>query len=234
MSDMEYTINGSDMQVVDFLLHPGQTIHAEPGLMLYMDQGIDMSTGTGGIMSGIKRWIGGADFFLSEFTQQGHSSSHVGFAAMYPGKIKALSINQGPAGTFLCQKDSFICKEDSVQLEVAFTKKLRAGFFGGDGFILQKLSGQGLAFIQAGGHIIEKQLAAGETLRVDTGALVAFSSTVEYSVTWVKGVKNILFGQEGLFLTQLKGPGTVYLQSLTLSRLVDRIACVLGPSNNNS
>lgn len=224
MADViDYTLYGDDMQIVEIELDPGEGVRAEAGAMIYMEQGIRMQTGTsGGLFKGFKRMVTGESFFITTFMNEGRQKSRVGFGAPYPGKIIPLDL-QKVGGKFLCQKDSFLCAARGVEIELAFTKKIGAGLFGGEGFILQRLSGDGMAFIHAGGTIIEKDLAAGETVRVDTGCLAAFAATVDYDIQFVGGFKNALFGGEGLFMATLTGPGKVYLQSLPLSRLADRI-----------
>jgi uncharacterized protein (TIGR00266 family) len=182
-----------------------------------------MQTGTGGgIFKGFKRAITGESFFITSFVNTGQGKAHVGFAAPYPGSIIPIDLG-AVGGRFLCQKDSFLCAAQGVEIEVAFTKRIGAGIFGGEGFILQRLEGDGMTFMHAGGTVIEKDLADGETLRVDTGCLVAFAPTVDYDIKFVGGFTNALFGGEGLFLANLTGPGKVYLQSLPFSRLADRI-----------
>lgn len=224
MADViEYKIYGDDLQLVEVELDPGEGVRAEAGTMTYMEQGIEMQTSTGGgLLRGLKRAVTGESFFITSFLNQSNRKSHVAFAAPYPGKVIPLDLPQ-LGGQFLCQKDSFLCAAQGVEIEVAFTKRLGAGFFGGEGFILQRLQGDGLVFVHAGGTIIEKDLAAGETLRVDTGCLVAFAPSVDYDIQLVGGFKNALFGGEGLFLAKMTGPGRVYLQSLPFSRLADRI-----------
>ncbi len=231
MADViDYKIYGDDLQLVEIELDPGEGVRAEVGTMTYMEDGIKMDTSTGGsgIMSGLfkgfKRAITGESFFITTFLYNGAAGSkgHVGLAAPYPGTIIPLDLG-ALGGQFLCQKDSFLCAAAGIEIEVAFTKKLSAGFFGGEGFILQRLEGDGMAFVHAGGTIIEKNLAAGETLRVDTGCLVAFAPSVSYDIQFVGGFKNALFGGEGLFLAKMSGPGKVFLQSLPLSRLAGRI-----------
>jgi uncharacterized protein (TIGR00266 family) len=224
MADIiDYTIFGDDLQLIEVELDPGEGVRAEAGTMTYMDQSIEMQTGTGGgIFKGLKRAITGESFFITTFLNNGGGKAHVAFAAPYPGKIIPLQLTE-LGGTFLCQKDSFLCAAQGIEIEVAFTKKLGAGIFGGEGFILQRLQGDGLAFVHAGGTIIEKNLAVGETLRADTGCLVAFAPSVTYDINFVGGFTNALFGGEGLFLAKLTGPGKVYLQSLPFSRLADRI-----------
>lgn len=220
---IDYKIFGDDMQLVEIELDPGEGVRAEAGAMTYMTQGIEMVTeASGGLMGGLKRAVTGESFFITSFINRGNGKQQVAFGAPYPGKIIPLELKD-LGGTFLCQKDSYLCSAMGIEIDVAFTKKIGAGLFGGEGFILQKLVGQGLAFVHAGGTIIKKELAAGETVRVDTGCLVAFAPTVDYDVTMVGGFKNMLFGGEGLFLATLTGPGLIYLQSLPLSRLADRI-----------
>ncbi|MGF7059612.1 TIGR00266 family protein [Brassicibacter mesophilus] len=224
MSDIiDYKIHGDDMQIVEIELDSGEGVRAEAGTMMYMEDGIEMQTSTGGgIFSGFKRMVTGESFFITTFLYNGRGKGHVAFGAPYPGKIIPIELDYF-GGRFLCQKDAFLCAARGIEIEVAFTKKLGAGFFGGEGFILQRLEGRGLAFIHAGGTIVKKELGPNETLRVDTGCLVGFSQTVDYDIQFVGGFKNALFGGEGLFLAKLTGPGTVYLQSLPLSRLSDRI-----------
>ncbi len=224
MADIiDYKIFGDDMQIVEIELDPGEGVRAEVGAMMYMEDGIEMQTSTGGgLFKGFKRMITGESFFITTFLFQGSGKGRVSFGAPYPGKIIPVELNNF-GGQFLCQKDAFLCAASGVEIEIAFTKKLGAGLFGGEGFILQRLTGDGRAFIHAGGTIIKKELKQGERLRVDTGCLVAFAPTVEYDIQFVGGFKNALFGGEGLFLAVLRGPGTVYLQSLPFSRLADRI-----------
>lgn len=227
--EIEYNLIGDDMQLVEIILDPQETVRAEAGTMMYMDQNIKMETGTsGGLMSGLKRMFTGESFFITSFTNMGRNKEKVGFASPYPGKIIPLDLAE-KGGEFLCQKDAFLCAAHGIEIEVAFTKKFGAGLFGGEGFILQRLTGDGLAFIHAGGTIIERELKPGEILRVDTGCVVGFSPSVNYDVEFVGGFKNALFGGEGLFLVNLTGPGKVYLQSLPFSKLVDRIQRGLRP-----
>ncbi|MCO6357151.1 uncharacterized protein (TIGR00266 family) [Roseivirga pacifica] len=231
--EIEYNLIGDDMQLVEIILDPNETVRAEAGTMMYMDQHINMDTGTGGgLMKGLKRMFTGESFFITSFTNQGREKEKVGFASPYPGKIVPIDLLQ-KGGEFLCQKDAFLCAAHGIEIEVAFTKRFGAGLFGGEGFILQRLTGDGLAFIHAGGTIIERDLKPGETLRVDTGCLVGFAPTVNYDVQFIGGFKNALFGGEGLFLVNLTGPGKVYLQSLPFSKLVDRIHRALPPARSN-
>lgn len=191
--------------------------------MMYMGKGIEMQTSTGGgLFKGFKRIITGESFFITTFLYNGRGKGHVAFGAPYPGKIIPLELDK-LGGSFLCQKDAFLCAARGIEIEVAFTKRIGAGLFGGEGFILQRLEGAGMAFVHAGGTIIKRDLKAKETLRVDTGCLVALSPSVDYDIQFVGGFKNALFGGEGIFLARLTGPGQVYLQSLPFSRLADRI-----------
>jgi uncharacterized protein (TIGR00266 family) len=224
MADViDFRIVGDDLQLVEIELDPGEAVRAEVGTMTYMDDGIQMQTSTGGgLLKGLKRVVTGESFFITDFTNTSRHKARVAFAAPYPGRIIPLDL-AALGGSFLCQKDSFLCAARGIEVDVAFTRKLGAGLFGGEGFILQRLSGNGLAFVHAGGTIIERDLAAGETIKVDTGCLVAFAPSVDYDIRFVGGFKNALFGGEGLFLATLTGPGKVYLQSLPLSRLADRI-----------
>lgn len=224
MADIiDYKIHGDDMQIVEIELDPSEGVRAEVGAMMFMEEGIQMETGTGGgIFKGLRRMLTGDGFFICTFYNTAGVKRCVSFGAPYPGKIIALDLQQ-VGGTFICQKDSFLCAANGVDIDIAFTKKMGAGLFGGEGFILQRLSGDGLAFVHAGGMIIKRELRDRETLRVDTGCIVAMAPTVDYDIRFVGGFKNALFGGEGLFLASLTGPGTVYLQSLPLSRLADRI-----------
>jgi uncharacterized protein (TIGR00266 family) len=220
---IDYKIFGDDLQLVEIELDPGEGVRAEAGTMTYMEDGIEMQTSTGGgIFKGLKRAITGESFFITNFLNNGSGKGHAAFAAPYPGKIIAIDLDDF-GGQLLCQRDSFLCAAQGVEIEVAFTKKIGAGIFGGEGFILQRLEGDGMTFVHAGGTVIEKELAQGETLRVDTGCLVAFASTVDYDIQFIGGFTNALFGGEGLFLARMTGPGKVYLQSLPFSRIADRV-----------
>ncbi len=224
MADViDYTIHGDDMQLVEIELDPGEGIRAEAGAMMYMEEGIEMQTSTGGgLFKGFKRMITGESFFITTFLYSGSGKGHVAFGAPYPGKIIPLDL-ETVGGTYLCQKDAFLCAANGIDIDIAFTKRLGAGFFGGEGFILQRLQGDGLAFLHAGGTIVKKDLGPGETLRVDTGCLVGFAPSVDYDIQFIGGFKNALFGGEGIFLAKMTGPGTVFLQSLPFSRLADRV-----------
>ncbi|MEM0912886.1 MAG: TIGR00266 family protein [Pseudomonadota bacterium] len=230
--EVDYEIIGNSMQVVEVELDPAETVVAEAGAMTYMEDGIEFETKMGdgsqpdeGVMSKLfsaaKRKFTGESIFTTYFTNQGEGKRRVAFGAPYPGQIIAL--NMAEAGQrFICQKDSFLCAALGTKISVTLNRKLGAGFFGGEGFILQKIEGDGMAFIHAGGTLIKKQLK-GDSLRVDTGCLVGFTDGIEYDIQRAGGLKSMLFGGEGLFLTTLTGHGTVYLQSLPFSRLADRM-----------
>ncbi|MBL4577055.1 MAG: TIGR00266 family protein, partial [Flavobacteriales bacterium] len=214
-------------------LDPNETVIAEAGSFMAMEDDIEMNTifGDGskeseGIMSKIfsagKRVLTGESLFMTAYTHMGAGKKHVTFASPYPGKIIPIDLSQR-GGKLICQKDAFLCAAQGVSIGIEFQRKLGAGFFGGEGFIMQKLEGDGMAFIHAGGTILERNLQAGHTLKVDTGCLVAFEQTVDYDIQFVGGIKNTLFGGEGLFFATLKGPGTVWIQSLPFSRLADKI-----------
>ena len=225
MADViDYKIYGDDMQVVEIELDPREGVRAEVGAMLYMEDGIQMQTGTGGgIFAGFKRMLTGAGFFISNFVNEGTGKRHVGFSAPFPGKIVALDLSQY-GGEFICQKHAFLCAAAGTEIEIAFTRKLGAGLFGGEGFILQKLQGDGLTFMHAGGTILKRELAAGERLRVDTGCIVGFAPSVDYDIQFVGGIKTAIFGGEGLFLASLRGPGKVVIQSMTLQKMRRELA----------
>lgn len=227
--DIEYRIVGSEMQYVEILLDPGETVVAEAGSMMYMGQGIEMETrfGTadGGLfdklLSAGKRVLTGESLFLTTFTFRGQGKGKVAFASPYPGKILPLDLRT--TGPVLCQKDSYLCSAFGVNVSLAFTKRFGAGLFGGEGFILQKLEGDGMVLVHAGGTVATVDLGPGERLRVDTGCLVAFQPSVSYDIRFVGSVKSALFGGEGLFFAEMTGPGRVLLQSLPFSRLAGRI-----------
>jgi uncharacterized protein (TIGR00266 family) len=230
--EVDYEIIGSDMQLVEVELDPSEVVIAEAGAMNYMTEGItfesrmgDGSKADSGFMSKIfnagKRFITGESIFMTHFTNSGHGKQRVAFAAPYPGQIIAVNMAE-IGGSLLCQKDAFLCAALGTEVSVAYTKKLGAGFFGGEGFVLQNLIGDGMAFIHAGGTVVKKELK-GETLRVDTGCIVGFDASIEYSIERAGNLKSMIVGGEGLFLATLKGHGTVYLQSMPFSRLCDRI-----------
>ena len=230
--EIDYQLIGDDLQAVIVTLDPGEAVVAEAGGMMYMQDGIRMATTLdannqgggllGKLMGAGKRILTGESFFITMFANEASQRRDVAFAAPYPGKILAADL-QDWGGTLLAQKDSFLCAARGIDVGIAFTKKIGAGFFGGEGFILQKLQGDGLAFLHACGSLEMMELKAGERLRVDTGCLVAFQPSVQYDIQMVPGIKTALFGGEGLFFVQLTGPGKVILQTLPFSRLADRI-----------
>lgn len=227
-----YQIHGDDMQVVEIELDRGETVVAEAGVMNWMEDGISFETKMGdgsrpeaGLMdklfSAAKRTISGESVFMTHFTNNAGTMRRVAFAAPYPGKIIPIDL-AAFGGELLCQKDAFLCAALGTGISIAFTKRFGAGLFGGEGFILQRLQGDGLSFVHSGGTVIEKELR-GETLRVDTGCLVAFSPALEYDIEMAGNLKSMFFGGEGLFLATLKGRGRLYLQTLPFSRLADRV-----------
>lgn len=231
--EVDYEIIGNDMQVVEVELDPGETVVAEAGAMNWMEDGISFEakmgdgsdSGGGGLLGKLmnagKRMLTGESLFMTHFTNNSSAKKRAAFAAPYPGKI--IPINLGETdGELLCQKDSFLCAALGTKISIAFTKKIGAGFFGGEGFILQKLNGDGMVFIHAGGTVVKKTLN-NETLRVDTGCIVGFSSGIDYDIEKAGNLKSMFFGGEGLFLATLRGTGVVYLQSLPFSRMADRI-----------
>ena len=232
---IDFEIIGQEMQFVEIVLDPGEAAIAEAGSFFYMDPGIKMETifGDGSqqaqqagffgkLAAGAKRVLTGESLFMTVFGNGAQTRQKVSFAAPYPGKIIPVDLRQHN-GTLLCQKDAFLCAAKGISVGIAWNKKLGAGLFGGEGFILQKIEGQGLAFIHAGGTIVSRDLQPGETLRLDTGCLVAFEPRVTYDIQWVGGFKSALFGGEGLFFATLTGPGRVWLQSLPFSRLAGRM-----------
>ncbi len=212
---MEHEIIGDNLQMVVVKLSSNEMAYAEAGAMVYMSQSMQMNTkAKGGLLKGLKRTLAGETFFMTEFTPSG--DGFVAFAGNAPGKIRPIELK---GNEFLVQKDAFLCAENSVDLDIAFTKKLGAGLFGGEGFILEKLSGNGTAFIHACGDFVEMNLAPGEVIKVDTGSVVGFDSTVGYDITRAGNVKSMVFGGEGIFLTTLTGPGHIILQSMTVANL---------------
>ncbi|HEX7087356.1 MAG TPA: TIGR00266 family protein [Vicinamibacterales bacterium] len=232
--DIDFRIFGEDMQFVEVELDPGESAIAEAGAMMYMTDGIQMETvfgdgsnqGRTGIMGALlgagKRLLTGESLFMTVFTNHGRGKHRVAFAAPYAGRILALDL-ASLGGQLICQKDSFLCAARGVSIGIHFQRKIGVGLFGGEGFIMQKLEGDGLCFAHAGGMVHPIDLQAGETLRVDTGCLVALQPSVSYDIEFVGKVKTAFFGGEGLFFATLRGPGKVWLQSLPLSRLADRI-----------
>lgn len=230
--EVDYEILGNDLQVVEVELDPSETVIAEAGAMNWMDNGINFQAKMGDgsntdssffskVFSAGKRMITGESLFMTHFTNEGNGKKKIAFAAPYPGSI--IPLDMAKLGEkIICQKDSFLCAALGTKLDIAFTKKLGSGFFGGEGFILQSLEGDGMAFVHAGGTVVKKELK-GEVLKVDTGCIVAFTEGIEYDIQRAGNLKSMFFGGEGLFLATLKGTGTVYLQSLPFSRLADRI-----------
>lgn len=232
--DIDYHIYGEEMQFVEIELDPMETVIAEAGSFMMMEDGIEMATifGDGShsegsglwgkLLSAGKRIITGESLFMTAYTHAGDGKKRASFAAPYPGKIIPLDLSQLD-GKIICQKDAFLCAAKGVSVGIEFSQKLGRGFFGGEGFIMQKLEGDGMAFVHAGGSIIEKKLELGEVLKIDTGCLVAFTRDVDYDIEMVRGVRNMIFGGEGIFFARLEGPGTVWIQSLPFSRLADRV-----------
>ena len=229
---IDYRIVGDDMQGVIITLDPGEAVFAEAGGMMYMEDGIEMATTldpnnqAGGLFGKLlgagKRLLTGESFFITMFGNAARVRRDVAFATPTPGKIFVADLKQW-GGEIIAQKDAFLVAARGIDLDIAFTKKLGAGFFGGEGFILQSLKGDGLAFLSASGTLIERELARGEVLRVDTGCLVAMQASVDYDIEMVKGVKNMVFGGEGMFYVKLTGPGRVIMQTLPFSRLAARV-----------
>ena len=234
MDVVDYEIKGSEMQFVEVELDPGEAAVGEAGSLFYMDAGITMDTvfgdGSGGQGGGFfgkllgagKRLVTGESLFTTVYTNQTHQKLRVAFAAPYPGKILPMDLRQ-LGGMLICQKDAFLCAARGVSLGIYFQQKLSVGFFGGEGFIMQKLEGDGLAFVHAGGTVLRRELAPGQTLMVDTGCVVAFTPSVNFEIQYVGKIKTAMFGGEGLFLAKLSGPGTLWLQSLPFSRLASRV-----------
>ncbi|MGB1110636.1 MAG: TIGR00266 family protein, partial [Gammaproteobacteria bacterium] len=230
--EVDYELKGDDLQLVEVELDPQETVIAEAGAMNYMEDGIafeakmgdgsDVDSGfMGKLFSAGKRMITGESLFMTHFTNHGQGKKRAAFAAPFPGKIIDLNMDQ-VGGRILCQKDSFLCAALGTKVDIAFNRKLGAGFFGGEGFILQSLEGDGMAFLHAGGTVVKRQLN-NETLRLDTGCLVAFTPGIDYDIARAGGLKSMFFGGEGLFLATLRGTGTVWMQSLPFSRLADRV-----------
>src|SRR5256714_2637576 len=233
MHEIDFKIYGDDMQFVEVELDPQEAVVAEAGGMMYMEDGIEMETifgdGSqqnsgflGALMGAGKRLLIGESLFMTVFQNRGQGKKRVAFGAPYPGKIIPIHRTE-VGGELLAQKDAFLCAAKGVSLGIAFTKRFGAGLFGGEGFILERLQGDGLAFIHAGGTIYQRDLGPGEVLRVDTGCIVAFQPTVDFDIQFVGKIKSALFGGEGLFFATLRGPGRIWLQSLPFSRMADRI-----------
>ena len=231
--EIDYLIRGEEMQCVEIELDPTETAIAEAGSFMMMDEGVQMETIFGDgrgqekgffgkLMSAGKRVLTGESLFMTAFTNTGQGKKKVLFASPYPGKIIPMDL-QLLGGKMICQKDAFLCAAKGVAVGIEFQKKLGTGLFGGEGFIMQKLEGDGLAFVHAGGHVMERELQPGELLKIDTGCIVAFTPSCDYDIQFVGGIKNTLFGGEGLFFATLRGPGKVWIQSLPISRLASRV-----------
>ncbi|MFZ7102911.1 MAG: TIGR00266 family protein [Peptococcaceae bacterium] len=233
--EIDFQIHGADMQFVEIGLDPGETVVAEAGAMMYMDgavqsdtvfgDGSDRDRGKGfmdKVMGAGKRALTGESLFMTTFTNAGMDKKVVAFAAPYPGKVISLDLTDCQ-GQLICQRDAFLCAAKGIAVEIAFQKKIGAGLFGGEGFIMQRLVGDGLVFLHAGGTIMKKELQAGEVLKLDTGCLVAMTAGISYDVEFVGNLRSAIFGGEGLFLATLRGPGQVWLQSLPFSRLANRM-----------
>ncbi|MGC9467977.1 MAG: TIGR00266 family protein [Anaerolineae bacterium] len=220
---MRYEIHGTVMQTLDVYLAQGETMYTESGGMAWMKGNVEMKTDTkGGLMAGLGRKLAGESLFMTTYVNNGPAEALVVFAPEAPGKV--VPVKLGPNQSMICQRDAFMCAESSVELSMHFRKRLGTGFFGGEGFILQKITGPGYAFLEIPGEVREYSLAAGETMRVDPGHIALFEPSVNYDITMVKGLTNVLFGGEGLFLATLTGPGRVWLQSLPLSNLAGKLA----------
>ncbi|MEM9991677.1 MAG: TIGR00266 family protein [Bacteroidota bacterium] len=240
--EIDYQIHGTEMQFVEIELDPLETVIAESGAFMMMESGIEMATifgdgsQSGGsglfgkLLSAGKRLITGESLFMTAYTHNGAGKKTVAFASPYPGRIIALNLAEY-RGKIICQKDAFLCAAKGVAVGVEFSRKIGRGLFGGEGFIMQKLEGDGMAFMHAGGTVIQKTLAVGEVLKVDTGCLVGFTQEINYDIEFVKGIRNKLFGGEGFFFASLRGPGNVWIQSLPFARLAGR---VLANANFNS
>jgi uncharacterized protein (TIGR00266 family) len=233
--EIDYCIFGEEMQCVEIELDPQETVVAESGSFMMMDDGLRMDTifgdgSKGSQQSGLfgklvgagKRLLTGESLFMTAFTNESAWRKKVSFAAPYAGKIIPLDLHE-LGGKVVCQKDAFLCAAKGVSIGIEFQRKLGTGLFGGEGFIMQKLEGDGMAFVHAGGYVMARQLAAGEMLKVDTGCIVAYTRNIDYDIQFVGGIRNTIFGGEGLFFATLKGPGTVWLQTLPVSRLASRI-----------
>ncbi|MEO5984104.1 MAG: TIGR00266 family protein [Ferruginibacter sp.] len=232
--DIDYKIYGEELQFVELELDPGETAIAESGSFLMMDNGVQMQTifgdgsqqqGTGlfgKLLGAGKRLLTGESLFMTAFTNSGNGKKKVSFAAPYTGKIIPLDL-QKLNGKIIAQKDAFLCAAKGVSVGIEFQRRLGTGIFGGEGFIMQKLEGDGMCFVHAGGYVVERELRAGEVLKIDTGCVVAYTASIDFDIEFIKGVKNWMFGGEGLFFASLRGPGKVWIQSLPISRLAGRI-----------
>ena len=237
--EIDYKIHGEELQCVEIELDPQEAVISEPGSFMMMTDGVQMQTlfgdgtETGGLMGKLfsagKRLLTGENLFMTVYTNTSSQKRHITFAAPYSGKIIPLDLSK-LGGRVICQKDSFLCAAKGVSVGIEFQRKLGTGLFGGEGFIMQKLEGDGMAFVHSGGYVVEKELQPGEILKVDTGCIVAFTNTVSYDIQFVGGIKNTIFGGEGLFFAQLRGPGKVWIQTLPISRLASRILQYASPA----
>ena len=240
--EIDYKIHGEELQCVEIELDPQEAVISEPGSFMMMTDGIQMETlfgdgtETGGLLGKLfsagKRLLTGENLFMTVYTNTSQQKRQVTFAAPYSGKIIPLDLSD-LGGKVICQKDSFLCAAKGVSVGIEFQRKLGTGLFGGEGFIMQKLEGDGMAFVHSGGTLAKRELAAGEIMKVDTGCIVGFSKDVDYDIEFIGGIKNSIFGGEGLFFATLRGPGIVYVQSLPFSRLADRIIAS-APRNGGS
>jgi uncharacterized protein (TIGR00266 family) len=242
--EIDYQIFGEEMQYVEIELDPQEIVIAEAGSFMMMDNNIHMETifGDGSeqqsglfgkLLNAGKRVLTGESLFMTAFINQNNTKGKVSFASPYPGKILPIDLTQFQ-GKFICQKSSFLCAAKGVSVGIEFSKKIGRGLFGGEGFIMQKIEGDGMAFVHSGGTLAKRELRAGEVLKVDTGCIVGFTKDIDYDIEFIGGIKNSVFGGEGLFYAILRGPGTVYVQSLPFSRLADRIIASAPRSGGSS
>ena len=239
--EIDYRIFGEEMQYVEVELDPSETAVAESGAFMMMDDGVQMQTifgdgsdqqGGGGLMGKLfsagKRLLTGESLFMTAFTNMGYGKKRVSFASPYPGKIIPLNLmNLG--GSVICQKDAFLCAAKGVAINIEFQRRLGTGLFGGEGFIMQRLQGDGMAFMHAGGHVFERELQAGEMVKIDTGCLVGYTAGVHFDIEYIGGIRNKIFGGEGVFFATLRGPGKIWVQTLPVSRLASRILSFAAP-----
>jgi uncharacterized protein (TIGR00266 family) len=238
--EIDYRIFGEEMQYVEVELDPNETAIAESGAFMMMDDGIQMQTilgdgsqqQNGGIMGKLfsagKRLLVGESLFMTAFTNVGYGKKRVSFASPYPGKIIPLNLMQ-LGGAVICQKDAFLCAAKGVAINIEFQRKLGTGLFGGEGFIMERLQGDGMAFMHAGGHVFERELQPGELIKIDTGSLVGYTTGIDFDVQFIGGIRNKIFGGEGIFFATLRGPGKVWIQTLPVSRLASRILSYAAP-----
>ncbi|OFX14685.1 MAG: TIGR00266 family protein [Alphaproteobacteria bacterium RIFOXYD12_FULL_60_8] len=216
---IDYVIEGDYSPMLTITLDPGEAVQAEAGAVVMMEDGVAMQTEmAGGLLGGLMRKVSGENFFMPYFTNQASSPKRVSFASSMPGQVVPVNLTDH-GGVFLCQRDAYLCSAKGIEISIALTKKLSSGLFGGEGLVLQELKGDGLAFLSAGGTLVQRDLRAGESLTVGTGCVVGFAKSCDYSITFQKGVKNLIFGGEGLFLTKLTGPGRVIIQTQPVAQL---------------